>query len=71
MYHWTKYKEKCQKENKQIDNRVRRKFYRAMDMIKKFPSKYPAKISSDYIDGFCDGACLDTETKEFIKFIIG
>lgn len=71
MYCWTKYKEKQQKEGKQIDSRIRRKFYRAMDMIKKMPSKYPNRVSIDYIDGFCDGACLDAETREFIKFIIG
>ena len=53
-------------KDKKIDKRLRRKFYRAMDIIKKMKGK-----SNDYIEGYFDGADLDEETREFIRFING
>lgn len=56
-------------KNKEIDKRLRRKFYRAYDITKKIDKS--GNKSVDYMEGYMDGANLDEETKEFIRFING
>ena len=51
-------------KNKEIDKRLRRKFYRAYEITKKMKKSTP-----EYLEGYFDGADLDQETREFIRFI--
>lgn len=64
MVAWYLNKYKSVNKDKEIDKRLRRKFYRAYEITKKMKKNTP-----EYIEGFCDGASLDIETKEFIMFM--
>ena len=66
MVAWYLNKYKIVNKDKVIDKRLRRKFYRAYDISNKMRS---VNKSIDYVDGFCDGAGVDAETREFIMFI--
>lgn len=67
MVAWYLNKYKSINKDKVIDKRLRRKFYRAYDMTNKM-RRYNQSI--DYIEGFCDGAGVDLETREFIIFML-
>lgn len=60
-FFWNKFKAL---NKDKIDSRIRRKFYRAWDIIKKMKKSTP-----EYSEGYFDGANLDEETRQFIRFI--
>lgn len=64
MVAWFLNKYKLTHKDKIIDKRLRRKFYRAYEITKKMKKSTP-----EYSEGYFDGADLDEETREFIKFI--
>lgn len=65
MYHWFKFKKEYYKLKGQAPlERIRQKFYRAMNIYKKMTCH-----SQEYMKGYFDGAGLDQETRGFIEFI--
>jgi hypothetical protein len=65
MYQWLKFKEEYRKLKGELPiERIRQKFYRAMNIYKKM-----ACHSKEYMKGYFDGAGVDQETRGFIEFI--
>lgn len=62
---WKNYKLHLFAKSIQPSEYIRVKFYRAINIYKKLNA-----FSDDYLQGFFDGARLDTDTRAFIKFII-
>lgn len=62
---WNNYKLYIIGKSIEPSENIRVKFYRAINIYKKMKSYSP-----DYLQGFFDGARLDEQTKEFIRFII-
>ncbi len=62
---WNNYKLYIIGKSIEPSENIRVKFYRAINIYKKM--KF---YSTDYVQGFFDGARLDEQTKEFIRFII-
>lgn len=62
---WNSFKLHIEGKCIESTDRIRLKFYRAMNLY----NRMSCHTSSDYIQGFCDGLKLDSETREFIMFI--
>lgn len=62
---WNNYKFYISGKSIEPSEFIRVKFYRAINIYKKMKA-----YSNDYVEGFFDGARLDEQTKDFIRFII-
>jgi hypothetical protein len=61
---WNNFKLHIQGKCIEPSERIRLKFYRAMNLYLRMSCHTP-----DYIQGFMDGLKLDSETREFLLFI--